>query len=145
MKAQRFWCYDDNNQMVDYVTIEEAERLEAEIKRLQADVKRLETENEEDDNEWKRIVYYLVDAVHAQRGKSIPEDVEHAKDKIESLQAIVVPARHLRSQSRKHTLGCNWSCQNMQKLFRALEDAPPDASHEAAEAAAEAAESRGKE
>jgi hypothetical protein len=36
MKAERLWCYDDNNQMLDYVTVEEAERLEAEIEGLEA-------------------------------------------------------------------------------------------------------------
>jgi hypothetical protein len=56
-----------------------------ELDEVRAEIRRLEVESEKDEDEWKRIVYYLVDAVHAQRGKSIPEDVEHAKDKIDRL------------------------------------------------------------
>jgi len=84
---------DDHRQqarrMFGCLEAEDGAHFLAKCEQLQADVKRLETENEEDDNEWKRIVYYLVDAVHAQRGKSIPEDVEHAKAEIDRLRAIV--------------------------------------------------------
>ena len=39
MKAERAWCYDDHGQHFVYVSVEEAEKLEAEIERLQEELR----------------------------------------------------------------------------------------------------------
>ena len=45
-----------------------------------------EEEMDETENEWRDILYYLIDAIGGKRGKSIPEDVEWAKIEIERLK-----------------------------------------------------------
>ena len=51
-----------------------------------------ETDAEEDNTDgedfWVGIMYELIDAVGGKRGKSIPEDVEHAKNEIIRLRKI---------------------------------------------------------
>ena len=63
--------------------------LESEVARLQAIVDRRDAEEEEEEDQWKRIVYRLVDAINGPRGQGIPEDVEHAVREVVRLQAIV--------------------------------------------------------
>ena len=62
MKAERCWCYDDNNQELKYVSVKEAEKLEAEIERLQAVVDAWAAY----EDEWKKVVQTVQLAIEAE-------------------------------------------------------------------------------
>jgi hypothetical protein len=52
---------------------------------------------QENEDEWLAIVYSLIEAIGGPRGKSIPEDVEHAIAEVKRLRGIV-PSRWRREE-----------------------------------------------
>lgn len=53
----------------------------------------------------------------------MPHELDLLTTEIERLRVVLEAARHLRTQSRKQSLWCFWSCKNIQALFAALEAA----------------------
>lgn len=56
---------------------------------FEAEIERLNTDADKADEEWTDIVYLLVDAIGGQRGKSLPEDVEHARAELMWLHLLL--------------------------------------------------------
>ena len=52
------------------------------------EVERLQSEGADAESEWTDVLYSLLDAISGPRGKSLPEDVEHAKAEVKRLKAL---------------------------------------------------------
>lgn len=117
MKALRCWCYDDNGQHFEYVSVGDAETLEAEIKLLH-ELRTNDTRYCE-----SRVAICLGSTRTEQKGKSFGLLMNEVEDKIERLEAESLTLHHAGCAESERADGLQAEVGRLQTEAHRLADA----------------------